>query len=98
MMSEMSQRQIPIFLLTRALSVANFTKVSQRLPGGMQRKKIYVAETAENGRVMCVWVAEHGQRGARPFNPKRNRFNMTDEARFSGARPEAIKSWLAKIQ
>ncbi|MEL7202834.1 MAG: hypothetical protein AAGL19_01610 [Pseudomonadota bacterium] len=79
--------------------MASFTKVSQRLPGGMQRKKtIYVAETDENGRVMCVWVDEHGQRSARPFNPKRNRFNMTDEARFSGARPEAIKSWLAKIQ
>lgn len=79
--------------------MASFTKVSQKLPCGMQRKKtIYIAETDENGRVMCVWVGEHGQRGARPFNPKRNRFNLTDEAQFSGARPQAIKSWLAKMQ
>lgn len=39
---------------------------------------MYVAETDENGRVMCVWVDEHGQRSARPFNPKRNRFNVTE--------------------
>jgi len=65
----------------------------------MQRKKtIYVAETDESGRVLCVWVDEHGQRSARPFNPKRDRFSITDGAQFSGARPEAIKSWLTKTQ
>ena len=62
----------------------------------MQRKKtIYVAETDENGRVLCSWVDAHGQRSARPFNAKRNRFDLTIEAEYTGARPEAIKSWLS---
>lgn len=98
-MLELSQRYEGIFLLTSAPFIASFTKASQRLLGGMQRKKtIYVAETDEKGRVLCVWVDAHGQRSARPFNAKRNRFDMTIEAEFSGARPGVIKSWLARKQ
>ena len=94
---DLSQRKEAIFLLTEATYAVNFTKVSQRLPGGMRKNKtVYVAETDKNGRVLCVWVHAHGKRSARPFNPKRDRFDMTDETQFSGTRPEVIKSWLAR--
>ena len=43
-------------------------------------------------------VDAQGQRSARPFNAKRNRFDMATEAEFAGATPGAIKSWLMRNQ
>lgn len=67
--------------------------------GGMQKKKtVYVAETDADGVVVCVWIDAQGQRSARPFNPKRNRYDESASAEFSGAKPDAIKHWIAQRQ
>lgn len=58
---------------------------------GMTR---YIAETNEDGTVQCVWVDQDGQKCARPFNPKRERFDEVAPAQFSGASPNAIVSWI----
>jgi len=88
-----------IFLQTGVAQIAGVTKVLQSWLGGMQSKKtVYVAETDENGVVLCVWIDVQGRKSTRPFNPKRNRFDMSAPAEFSGAKPEAIKSWMLQKQ
>lgn len=65
----------------------------------MQRKKtVYVAETDETGAVVCVWIDAHGRKSAKPFNPKRHRFDETVSAEFFGAKPDAIKRWITQQQ
>ena len=59
-------------------------------------KTIYVAETDENGAVLCVWISKDGERSVRPFNPERDHFNEIGPAEFSGAQPKDIKSWMLR--
>lgn len=63
-----------------------------------RRQTTYVAETNDDGNVVCVWVDAHGQRSTRPFNPKRDRFEEAASAEFSGAEPDAIKRWISQNQ
>lgn len=85
--------------LTPFTLAASVIKSLQFMLGGMQRKKtIYVAETDDDGVVVCVWIDSHGQRSARPFNPKRNRFDEVTSAEFAGAKPDAIKRWMKQQQ
>ena len=59
-----------------------------------RRLTTYVAETNDEGIVVCVWVDAHGQKSTRPFNPKRDRFDQVTSIEFSGAEPDAIKRWV----
>ena len=62
------------------------------------KKTTYVAETDEDGAIVCVWVAADGQRATRPFDPRRHRFHPDEKANFHGARASAIGSWMAAHQ
>ena len=62
------------------------------------KKTVYVAETDENGAVVCVWIDAHGRKSAKPFNPKLHRFDETVSAEFFGAKPDAIRRWITQQQ
>ena len=58
-------------------------------------KNLYVAETDENGHIVCVWTRPKAKRTARVFDPKKHIFDHNKDADFHGAKPMAIQSWIA---
>jgi hypothetical protein len=64
----------------------------------MKRKKLYVAETDEKGRVACVWVADHSSRGAHVFDPEKHIFDPVEPAEFSGVDRQQMLAWFATTQ
>lgn len=59
------------------------------------QKTCFVAETDENGHIVCVWTRPAGRRAACAFDPKKHIFDHNKEADYFGARQEAIQSWIA---
>lgn len=59
------------------------------------RKPCYVAEIDENGRIVCVWIKSKEKRNACVFDPKKHIFDHNKDADYFGAKPMAIKSWMA---
>lgn len=59
---------------------------------------IYVAETNGDGHIEWVWVFRRRSRTAKPFDPRRERFDPFRPAEFVGAPPMAMMSWLAANQ
>ena len=58
-------------------------------------KNCYVAETDENGHIVCVWVRPKVKRTARVFDPKKHIFDHNKDADYHGANPMQIQSWIA---
>lgn len=61
-------------------------------------RKLYVAETNEDGHIEHVWVLLEGRRSAQPFDPEADAFAANERAEFFGAERAAMKSWLAAKQ
>jgi hypothetical protein len=59
------------------------------------QKTCYVAETDENGFIVCVWTRPKEKRTACVFDPKKHIFDHNKEAEYFGAKPMAIQSWIA---
>ena len=58
-------------------------------------KTCYVAEIDENGHIVCVWIKPKEKRNACVFDPNKHIFDHTRDADYFGAKPMAVKSWLA---
>lgn len=56
----------------------------------------YVAETDENGVVICVWVADAQAKSPRVFDRENHQTSMTSEAQFYGASRNEIFAWVNK--
>lgn len=54
----------------------------------------FVAETDENGAVICVWVADAQARSPRVFDRENHLTLMTSEAQFYGAHRDEILAWV----
>jgi len=50
----------------------------------------YVADTDEDGRIVCVWTRPKGKRTARVFDPKKHIFDHNAPVDYHGAKPYAI--------
>ena len=53
-----------------------------------------IAETDENGAVVCVWVAEVRSRSPRVFDREQHLGVMTTKAQFFGASRDEVIEWI----
>lgn len=55
---------------------------------------LYIAETDELGRVVCVWFSEQPSSRPKPIRNPQKHLSRLAAAQCSGAAPDEIASWM----